>query len=59
MSCWWPWGNTSDYLKPEPVRYTYYDVPPMTSWSTTTTETTYGRVKPFYHPAAYSKRWKR
>jgi hypothetical protein len=61
---WWQVGEKSEYLG----RYTIEDVPPPvdcdnyynsqpTMWTVTTTTTQ--RIRPFYHPAAYSKRWKR
>lgn len=60
MSIWWPFkgASSSDYIKPEYPKYTStYNVPqPASVWTWTTTTT---RVKPFYHPATYSKRWKR
>jgi hypothetical protein len=63
MSIWWPFenSNSTDYIKSDYYNYNYsttYDVPrpASTVWTLTTTT---NRVNTFYHPASYSKRWKR
>ena len=64
MGTWWPFGNifsNATYTKTDYAAYkdytsTYESPCQPTMWELTTTTL---RVKPFYHPAAYSKRWKR
>jgi hypothetical protein len=61
-------GPGSSYMHPadlleetikdiESKSHELYNYTPASTWTTTTITTT--RVKPFYHPASYSKRWRR